>query len=304
MKILVTGANGQVGRCLTDRLQRSELAWEAHGRATLDIADEGSVTSHLQRFAPDVVINAAAYTAVDKAEQEPEIAARGNIEGPAVLAQACGAAGIALLHLSTDYVFDGTATEPYQVEDPVSPSGVYGMTKLEGENRVLSACPRSVVLRTAWVFSEHCNNFLKTMLRLAADRDELRVVRDQVGCPTYAGHIADALLQIAAKVQSQPDQAAYGLYHFGGDSGLSWCDFARYIVDAGEELGMLQRTPLITGIATSEFPTLAKRPAYSMLDSSVLEQQFGIAPSDWRQGVRQTLLALKTEHAQAGSLVS
>ena len=304
MKILVTGANGQVGRCLTDRLQCSELAWEAHGRATLDIADEGSVTSHLERFRPDVVINAAAYTAVDKAEQEPEIAARGNIEGPAVLAQACGAAGIALLHLSTDYVFDGTATAPYRIDDPVSPSGVYGMTKLEGENRVLSACPRAVVLRTAWVFSEHCNNFLKTMLRLAADRDELRVVSDQVGCPTYAGHIADALLQIAASVRSQPEQAGYGLYHFGGDSGLSWCDFARYIIDAGQEVGMLERAPLITGITTSEFPTLAKRPAYSMLDSSELERHFGIAPSDWRQGVRQTLMALKSERERAGVLVS
>ena len=303
MKILVTGANGQVGRCLTDRLQRSEWTWEAHGRATLDIADEDSVTSHLARFKPDVVINAAAYTAVDKAEQEPEIAARGNIEGPAILAQACGAAGIALLHLSTDYVFDGTATQPYRESDPVSPAGVYGMTKLEGENRLLAACPRAVVLRTAWVFSEHCNNFLKTMLRLAADRDELRVVSDQVGCPTYAGHIADALLEIAQQAQARPAQTAYGLYHYAGDSGLSWCDFARYIIDAGQEVGMLERTPLITGISTAEFPTLAKRPAYSILDSRALQEAFGIAPSDWRQGVRQTLVALKTERERADSLV-
>ncbi|TWI53928.1 dTDP-4-dehydrorhamnose reductase [Pseudomonas duriflava] len=304
MKIMVTGANGQVGQCLIDRLKQTDLIWEAHGRATLDIADEHSVAEQLQRFKPDVLINAAAYTSVDKAEIEPEAASRANIKGPEVLARLCQTQGCALLHISTDYVFSGEAVSPYTPEDSVGPSGLYGLTKLEGERRIQEFCTRHVILRTAWVFSEHGNNFMKTMLRLARERDTLQVVDDQQGTPTYAGHIADALLVIAHRISQSSDSGTYGLYHFGGDKATTWCAFARYIIDQAKQKGLLTRSPVIRGITTDDFPTPAKRPSYSVLSSSLLQQRFGIMPSNWRQAVTDVLFVLareQTEQLEANS---
>jgi dTDP-4-dehydrorhamnose reductase len=301
---MVAGGNGQVGKCLIDRLKRSDLAWEAHGRATLDIADERSVAEHLQRFKPSVLINAAAYTSVDKAEMEPDVAARANIKGPATLAKLCQEHGCSILHISTDYVFSGDASVPYTPDDPVGPSGVYGATKLEGEYRIQDACPNHVIIRTAWVFSEHGNNFMKTMLRLASERDKLQVVDDQQGTPTYAGHIADALLSIAHQVGAADDSDLFGLYHFGGNNPITWCGFARYILEVALERGFISKLPRVNGITTADFPTPARRPSYSVLDSTLLKSRFGIDPSNWQAGVQNSLDALmgaKAVHSNENS---
>lgn len=290
MKVVVTGANGQVGRSLVERLEHSDWQWEAHGRDTLDIVDEAAVAALLERFRPDLVINAAAYTAVDKAEAEPDAARRGNMEGPAVLARACHAVGCALVHLSTDYVFSGEAERPYVETDPTAPQGVYGRTKLEGEAAIRDACPAHVIVRTAWVFGEHGHNFMKTMLRLAGERDELRVVDDQLGCPTYAGDIADALLRITERLAVGAD-GLYGTYHFAGDKAVTWCGFARAIVTRAAEVGLIAKAPRITGIATHEYPTPARRPACSVLDSSRIGAVFGIEPSDWQAALVRILVA-------------
>jgi dTDP-4-dehydrorhamnose reductase len=298
---MVAGGNGQVGQCLIDRLKRSDVAWEAHGRATFDIADEHSVAEHLQRFKPSVLINAAAYTSVDKAEMEPDVAARANIKGPATLAKLCREHDCSIIHISTDYVFSGDASKPYTPEDPIGPSGVYGATKLEGERRIQEACPQHVIMRTAWVFSEHGNNFMKTMLRLASERDKLQVVDDQQGTPTYAGHIADALLTIASRITHTKDSKLYGLYHFGGDIPVTWCGFARYILDAALDKGMITRLPKVNGITTADFPTPAQRPSYSVLDSSLLKERFDISPSDWHLGVDTALdVMLALSRARTG----
>ncbi len=301
MRVMVAGGNGQVGQCLIDRLKRSDLAWEAHGRATLDIADERSVAEHLQRFKPSVLINAAAYTSVDKAEMEPDVAARANIKGPATLAKLCREHGCSILHISTDYVFSGDASVPYTPDDPVGPSGVYGATKLEGEYRIQDACPNHVIMRTAWVFSEHGNNFMKTMLRLASERDKLQVVDDQQGTPTYAGHIADALLLVANRISTIDDSRLFGLYHYGGSDAVTWCGFARYILDVALEKGIINKLPKVNGITTADFPTPARRPSYSVLDSTLLKKRFGVDPSDWKTGVNDSLdalIAATTAHAK------
>ncbi|MBY7896580.1 dTDP-4-dehydrorhamnose reductase [Vibrio fluvialis] len=279
MRVLITGCNGQVGHCLTERLKSKAeiLALDYEG---LDITDQQAVSKTVSDFKPDYIINAAAHTAVDRAEQEVELSNAINRGGPQYLAQAAQKINAVILHISTDYVFDGTGDKPYVETDNTGPQGVYGQTKLAGELAVAQSCEKHLILRTAWVFGEHGNNFVKTMLRLAQTRDELNIIGDQFGGPTYAGDIADALIAMVDYIE-QGQQPAWGVYHFAGMPYASWYEFAAKIFQLAETKGVLAKQPKIASIPTSAYPTSAKRPANSRLDCSKIANQFGIQSSDW-----------------------
>lgn len=283
-KFLITGANGQVGYCLTQQLQgKHEIL--AVDRDELDITNQSAVKQAVENFCPDVIINAAAHTAVDRAETEVELSEAINVKGPQYLAEAANSVGAAILHISTDYVFDGQRSGKYKESDTTDPQGVYGRTKLEGERAVAAANDKFIVLRTAWVFGEHGNNFVKTMLRLAKTRDTLGVVADQVGGPTYAGDIARALIQIAKKIING-ETVEYGIYHFTGEPYVSWCDFSKAIFAEAISQNVLEKAPLVNAITTADYPTPAKRPANSCLDLTKIQQVFGIQPSDWQTALK------------------
>lgn len=284
MKLMIVGSAGQVGKEL---VQRAPAEWEvlAVDRQQLDITDAAQVSHRVAAFHPDVIINAAAYTAVDRAESEAALAYAINRDGPAALAAAAQACGAALLHISTDYVFPGDKPAPYREDDPTGPTGIYGASKLAGEEAVTAACPRHIILRTAWVFGAHGHNFVKTMIRLAKDRDQLSVVGDQFGSPTYAGDIALALLTLARRVADGQD-VAWGIYHYSGAPYTCWADFARAVIEQAVEAGHVARLPDIRPITTAEYPTPARRPANSRLDCRKIEAAFGIAPSDWQAALR------------------
>lgn len=283
MRILITGCNGQVGHCLTERLKNKAnvLALDYEG---LDITNQQAVIKTVTNFKPNYIINAAAHTAVDRAEQEVELSNAINCAGPQYLAVAAQEINAVMLHISTDYVFDGESKQPYVETDITAPQGVYGQTKLAGELAVAQCCDKHLILRTAWVFGEHGNNFVKTMLRLAQTRDELNIVGDQFGGPTYAGDIADALIAMIEYIE-QGQQPAWGVYHFTGMPYASWYEFAAKIFQLAETKGVLAKQPKISSIPTSAYPTPAKRPANSRLDCSKIENQFGIKPSDWNAAI-------------------
>ena len=283
-KFLITGANGQVGYCLTQQLQ-GEHEILAVGRNELDITDQSAVKKAIENFCPNVIINAAAHTAVDRAETEIELSKAINVKGPQYLAEAAKSVGAAILHISTDYVFDGQRAGKYKESDVTDPQGVYGKTKLEGEQAVAAANDKFIVLRTAWVFGEHGNNFVKTMLRLAKTRDTLGVVADQVGGPTYAGDIAKALIQIAEKIIAG-EKVEYGVYHLTGEPYVSWYEFAKTIFAEAVSQNVLEKSPLVNAITTADYPTPAKRPANSCLDLTKIQQVFGIQPSDWQKALK------------------
>lgn len=290
MHIVVIGAQGQVGRELTQRasaLGHTVLAWD---QAELDITDAAAVERALAASGADVVINAAAYTAVDRAEQESELAFAVNRDGPAHLAAACARLHIPLLHISTDYVFDGTKAGFYTEDDPAAPLGVYGRSKWEGDEAVRRLSPQHLILRVSWVFGIHGHNFVKTILRLAREREELRVVADQYGCPTYAGDIADALLELVGRISEIGAKNAWGTYHYCGEPATTWYGFATAIVEQGRAYEPL-RVQAVTAIATADYPTPAARPANSVLDCARLSARFGIRPRPWRDGL-DTLLSV------------
>ncbi|WP_303820038.1 dTDP-4-dehydrorhamnose reductase [Actinobacillus minor] len=283
-KFLITGAKGQVGHCLTEQLTgKAEIL--AVDRDELDITDKDAVFNVVKTFKPDAIINAAAHTAVDRAESEIELSEAINVRGPQYLAEAANEIGAVILHISTDYVFEGTGSGEYKEDDQTNPQGVYGRTKLEGEIAVQQANPRSIILRTAWVFGEHGHNFVKTMLRLAKDRDSLGVVGDQFGGPTYAGDIAKALIEIANQILAGKENA-FGVYHFTGKPYVSWYEFAKAIFAEAELQNILEKSPLVNSIATSDYPTPAKRPANSRLDLTKIKQVFNIEPSDWQVALK------------------
>ncbi len=288
MRIIVTGARGQVGWELNRRatlLGHDVLAWDV---AELDITDATAVDRALGASGADVAINAAAYTAVDKAEQEPELAFAVNRDGPAHLAAACARSHIPLLHISTDYVFDGCKTGPYTEDDPPAPLGVYGRSKQEGDEAVRRLLSRYLILRVSWVFGAHGHNFVKTILRLAREREELRVVADQWGCPTYAGDIADVLLELAGRLAEIDARDNWGTYHYCGEPATTWHGFASAIVEQARIHEPLEvRT--VTPIHTIDYPTPAARPANSVLDSTRLTTCFGIRPRPWREGLAAML---------------
>ncbi len=285
MKILVTGSNGQVGSCLVKQLtELSEIECLAVDRDQLDITDRDAVNKLVNEFKPDAIINAAAHTSVDKAEQEVELSYAINRDGPQFLAQAANTVGAIILHISTDYVFVGDKLGEYVETDDVAPQGIYGKSKLAGELAVAAACPRHIIMRTAWVFCETGNNFVKTMLRLAQSRDELGVVADQFGGPTYAGDIAAALITMAQSLYNGNHD--YGIYHFAGLPHVSWHQFASNIFNKANEQGILNKVMRVNAITSDQYPTPAKRPANSKLDCQKIEQTFGIQPSDWQTALK------------------
>lgn len=277
MRVLLIGAYGQLGRCLLDRVP-AEWILLACGSAELDITDRPAVERVVKKFRPDVIINAAAYTAVDKAETDRIRAMKVNAIGPENLAIAAHQQGARLIHLSTDYVFDGSKKTPYTESDLPCPINFYGLSKWEGEKRVFSVLPDAVVIRTSWVFSEYGANFVKTMLRLAETRSEISVVNDQFGCPTYAGDLAQAIITLASRAE------AAGVYHYCGDVAVSWCEFAQAIFVAA------QRDVLVKGIGSAQYPMAAARPANSVLNTARIAA-LGVEASDWQNRVQSACLA-------------
>ncbi|AOR57985.1 dTDP-4-dehydrorhamnose reductase [Pectobacterium parmentieri] len=281
MKILLTGAKGQLGRCFQDRLPAE---WEilATDSNELDITDLERVAEVVKNFQPDAIVNAAAYTAVDKAESEPEIAESINVHGPQNLAIVATKYNVRLVHVSTDYVFDGNATEPYNEDSATNPLSVYGNTKLAGEQAVTKIAPEAIIVRTAWVFSEYGNNFVKTMLRLAKERDSLSIVNDQRGCPTYAGDLAQAIIALLEK------NAEGGIYHYCGDEEVSWYEFAEEIFKVASKRNAISSAPILTAINTEEYPTPAKRPKYSTLDCFKINN-LNITQSNWLKKINKSI---------------
>jgi dTDP-4-dehydrorhamnose reductase len=258
------------------------------GHAELDITQEDSIRRVVGSIAPDIIVNAAAYTAVDRAESEPAAAKRVNADGPRLLALAARDSDARLVHISTDFVFDGTSSTPYRPDAATGPVSEYGRTKRLGEQAVREAlADRSVVLRTAWVYSPSGHNFMLTMLRLMAERKYVRVVADQVGTPTAARSVAEAIW----KIISRPD--INGVHHWTDAGVASWYDFAVAIAEEAADLGLLDADVTVTPIATAEYPTPARRPAYSVLDTGSLMQALGVTPAHWRKVLRTTLKGIK-----------
>ncbi len=282
MRVLITGCNGQVGCSLTEQLAKeANTTILALDRDCLDITDQDAVNAAVDEFQPTVIINAAAHTAVDKAEEEVELSYAINRDGPKYLAQAAQNVGAAILHISTDYVFEGNKIDKYEESDITNPQGVYGESKLAGEIAVAEACNKHIILRTAWVFGEHGNNFVKTMLRIGATRDTLNIVGDQFGGPTYAGDIASALIQIAKRI-FQGEDVEFGVYHFSGLPHVSWYDFASDIFQFAVEQRVILNQPKLTSITTEQYPTPAKRPNNSRLNTDKITRVFAIEASDWK----------------------
>lgn len=281
MKILVTGRDGQVAQSLAERHAGRELVFA--GRPELDLADPASIERAVAAINPALVISAAAYTAVDKAEDEPERAMAVNGEGPGVLARAAAKIGAPVIHLSTDYVFDGSLDRSWREDDPVAPLGVYGATKLAGEQAVAASGATHAILRTAWVYSPFGNNFVKTMLRLAETRDSLNVVEDQYGCPTSALDIADGIMAMVAAWQAEPARGTNAVYHLAGAGETDWAGFARAIFAESAKRG--GPAAQVTGIPSSGYPTRAVRPANSRLDCARLAQVFGYRAPRWEDSL-------------------
>jgi dTDP-4-dehydrorhamnose reductase len=291
MKILVLGSNGQLGQCLNDQLSHTDHEVLYTSRVQIDIADFEATKNKFLEVTPDLVINATAYTAVDKAEEDPQAANLINHLAVANIASVCDQLDCWLIHVSTDYVFDGNSQLPYTENDQTNPQGVYGDTKLKGEIAIQSSGCRHIIIRTAWVFSEYGNNFLKTMLRLGSERSELRIIGDQFGCPTYAQDIARAIVMILESPKSKEMSSC--IYHFSGNFCCSWAEFSQAIFDEALELEVIASKPNVVAITSKEFPTLAKRPARSALSSKKVGSTFGIDPSNFMLGIRSSLMAIK-----------
>jgi len=305
-RVLLTGGSGQVGRALRPRLEAlvdpAGGAVLAPGRDGFDLARPESLGPAIEAMRPDLVVSCGAYTAVDRAESEPDLAERINAAAPAAIARGCATVGAALVHCSTDYVFSGDPAavpgdaggpRPWRPDDPTGPRSVYGRTKLAGEEAVRAAAAPALVLRLCWIYDAEGRNFLRTMLRLAAERDELRVVDDQAAAPTFAGDVAAWMATI---IESALARDATGRWHFGDRAGTwhlaaaghgTWCDFARAIVGAAD----LPSPPVVTPITTADFPTAARRPAWSVLDCSATDAAFGLERRDWREAVPEVVRA-------------
>lgn len=294
MRVLLLGGDGQVGHELRRSLaalgevvvttRSGRLAVDGSVCETLDLAQADAIEPLLRRVRPDHVVNATAYTAVDRAESERELAFAVNAQAPARLAELCSADGIGLVHYSTDYVFDGNGTRPYLESDPTGPLSVYGESKLAGEEAIRASGASHLILRTAWVYATHGHNFLRTMLRLGAERDELRVVADQHGSPTPAWLLADA----AATVLGQGIVES-GVRHIVAGGQASWHGFAEAIFAEAQARGLIERRPQVLPITTADYPTPARRPNYSVLDTSRLQAEYGLSIPQWRDALKTTL---------------
>ena len=287
MKALLAGAGGQIGWEIGRRAAGRGISLDGFPRNDLDITRPDSIDHALERSRPDLVINAAAYTKVDLAESEPDAADRVNRAGPGLLAERCAAAGIPLIHISTDYVFDGSKRTPYLESDPISPLGVYGRSKAEGEAEVRRKLSRHLIIRTAWVYGFHGSNFVKTMLRLGRERARIRVVHDQLGCPTAASDMAEAIWTLARRIESG-EEIPWGTYHYCGDGIISWHRFAVEIFRVAQRFGY-PFSPEIEPIPSSEYPTPVRRPSYSALDTTRISDKFGIYARPWRESLTEVV---------------
>lgn len=298
MRVAVTGREGQVVRSLIERAPSFGHEIVAVGRPALDLAGEPAAISRvLVELKPDAIVSAAAFTAVDRAEAERELAFRINERGAAAVAEAAAKLRVPLVHLSTDYVFDGAKQSPYLESDTTGPTSAYGASKLAGELAVLATCAHSAVLRTAWVYSPFGANFVRTMLRLAEEREEVSVVADQLGNPTSALDIADGILRVAANLAASGDAAFTGIFHMTAQGEASWADFAEAIFVASRAAG--GPSARVRQIPTADYPTPAKRPANSRLDSSRLEQVHGVRLPEWRSSLPEVVVRLHAETTQA-----
>ena len=283
-KILVTGANGQLGmelQQLSSSYPHFEFIFTTREELSLDDFDD--INTFIANHQPHYFINCAAYTAVDKAESEKALAYKINAEAPAIIATACRKNAVRFIHISTDYVFNGMGKTPYKEDDATDPVNLYGDSKLEGEKKVMLVNPESIIIRTAWVYSEFGKNFVKTMLRLMADKDQINVVSDQSGTPTYAADLAEAILYIISSQQWKT-----GIYHFSNEGNITWYDFAVAIKElSGSSCKVIP-------ISTAEYPTPAKRPVYSVLDKTKIQQTFGISVKDWKISLAICIERLKS----------
>jgi dTDP-4-dehydrorhamnose reductase len=287
VKIFLTGGEGQLGTELIAQAAAHGMDILAPSLAKMDLTRPEQIDPFWDDFQPEAVINAAAYTAVDRAESESDLAFAVNAQAPAFMARRCAREGIPLIHISTDYVFDGRKGTPYHEEDPVMPLGVYGRSKAEGEAAVRSALGPHLIVRTAWLYSAHGVNFVKTVMRLVAERDELRIVDDQFGCPTCAADLADALLRIASRLKPG-NEIPWGTYHYCGSGVTSWCGLARHVLETLVSRGRIRSFRLMP-ISSAEYPTPARRPPYSVLDCRRIESAFGIRRAPWPQSVEKTV---------------
>jgi dTDP-4-dehydrorhamnose reductase len=296
VRVLQFGTTGQLARELLAQAKDCDVEITALSRADADFADPQALARALEGVSADLVIIAAAYTAVDLAESEEALAYRVNAEAPAAIAGALGGRGAALVHISTDYVFDGAKGSPYVEADTPHPLNVYGASKLAGERQVLAACPRALVLRTSWVVSSHGKNFVKTMLRLAGEGGPIKVVDDQFGRPTSARDLARFILSQAARLARAPaGDAVFGLHHFANAGEVSWKGFAEGVFD----LALGAAAPQVQAIATADRPAPAARPTRSTLDTGKLERVFGVTPRPWREALAEIVAELKAEQRSA-----
>lgn len=289
IKLLVTGTHGQAAQSLVRQArQHSGISVEAIGRPEIDFEKPAVMAAAMAARAPDIIVNAAAYTAVDRAEQEPALAYAVNRDGAAGVARIAQRLGVPLIHLSTDYVYDGRKPSPYVETDATGPLGVYGASKLAGERAVLEAAPQALILRTSWIYSAFGANFVKTMLRFGAERERVRVVDDQIGNPTSADDLADAILRIAPGLAGRG-----GIYHLAGSGHVSWCGLARHIFETSGKRGGPQ--PAVEAIATADYPTAAQRPQRSWLAIDAFAQRFGFTLPDWQGSVENVVGELLQE---------
>lgn len=288
MKILLTGLDGQLGKQLQSFLPPlGDLT--TVGRGTLDLANPEDIYKAIEEVKPEIIVNAAAYTAVDKSESEVELATAVNGTAPGILAAEAERLGATLIHVSTDYVFDGSRSVPYLETDPTNPLGAYGASKLKGEEAIEKTNAKYVIIRTAWVYGAYGKgNFVKTMLRLGKEREELRVVYDQVGTPTWTGDLAGAISELIPRLNGDN----FGIYHYTNSGAISWYDFAIAIFEEAEKLGFPLKIKRVVPITTAEYPTPAKRPAYSVLNCAKISQVLETYPPHWRQGLRKMLKEL------------
>ncbi|MGH1440926.1 MAG: dTDP-4-dehydrorhamnose reductase [Cellvibrionaceae bacterium] len=284
MKVMLFGSAGQVGSDCATALTVAGYDLCALTRNDVDFAQPNLVSSYIHKHCPDIVINACAYTAVDKAEEEKVLADLVNHQSVAVMAEACEALSVPLIHLSTDYVFDGTSRQPYVEDDAVNPLGVYGLTKLAGEKAIQNSLTSYIILRTSWVFGEQGNNFVKTMLRVGAVRDELSVVNDQFGRPTYVGDIVNTVLFLVRRFKEERT-LPWGIYHCSSTGDTSWHRFAEAIFELAHEYGLIVAKPSVVAIPSVEYPTPAPRPEYSILSTNKLSELMGAPLPHWREGL-------------------
>ena len=290
MKMLITGANGQLGREIIDVTQSKGCRVQAPPEDDLDITDVDKIDHMIVQHQPDLIINTAAYTQVDKAETEEALAYEVNKNGCSNLARMCARHGIPLVHISTDYVFDGQKNTPYVETDPISPLGVYGRSKADGENEIRSVLKEHIIIRTSWLYGFHGHNFVKTMLNLATSKKVIQVVADQYGSPTNAADLARAILSVGRQLQKGANNR-WGTYHYCGQGVISWHTYAEKIMELVRQIGGMP-TASVEPVTTAEYPTPTKRPAYSALDCDRIYQQFKISPHPWQKSLETTIRRL------------